>query len=165
MDLNNLNPQWIWIAAAVIGVLVLIALASAVSRRRAERIRPLAADARERFRTDWRRIEEMFVDRPATAVAQAGELVDELVRTRGLTTKHPRVADHYRAARTVLERHGRGRASTEELRQALLRFRTIFEDLGGDRTDVAQAIPVAAEVAPPREIEREAIEEQERPRT
>src|SRR4051794_33082663 len=129
MDLNHLNPQWIWIAAAVVGVLVLLAIAAAVSRRRAAgRVRPLSADARERYRGDWRRIEEMFVDRPATAVMQADELVNELVRARGLTTRHSRVAERYRAGRAVIERHGKGRASTEELRQALLHYRGVYED-------------------------------------
>jgi len=162
MDLNNINPQWIWIAAAVIGVLLLAAIATSVSRRRAAgRIRPLPVDARERFRADWRRIEEMFVDRPATAVMQADELVNELMRVRGLSTRHSRVADRYRAGRAVIDRHSRGRASTEELRQALLHFRGIFEDLGGERTDVPQEIPVAAEVAPSARAE---AREDERPR-
>ena len=162
MNLENINPQWIWIAAAVAGVLLLAGIAASVSRRRAAgRIRPLAADARERFRADWRLVEELFVDRPATAVMQAEELVSELIRTRGLTARHSRVADRYSAGRTVIDRHGRGRASTEELRQALLHFRGIFEDLGGERTDVPQEIPMAAEVAPP---SRAALREDERPR-
>lgn len=162
MDLGNINPQWIWIAAAVAGVLLVLAIAASVSRRRAAgRIRPLTADARERFRTDWRRVEELFVDRPATAVMQAEELVSELMRARGLSARHSRVADRYRAGRTVIDRHGRGRASTEELRQALLHFRGIFEDLGGERTDVPQEIPTAAEIAPP---SRAALREDERPR-
>ncbi len=59
----------------------------------------------------------------------------------------------------------RGKASTEELRQALLHFRRVFEDLGGERTDVPNAITTAAEIAPPRPTpEREVIREEERPR-
>ena len=162
MDLNGINPQWIWIAAAVVGVLILLAIASSVSRRRAAgRIRPLAGEARERFRADWRRIEEMFVDRPATAVMQAEELVNELLRVRGLTSSHSRVADRYRSGRAVIDRHSRGKASTEELRQALLHYRALYEDLGGERTDVPQTIPVAAEIAPPARAE---LREDERPR-
>jgi hypothetical protein len=162
MDLNNINPQWIWIGAAVVGVLLLLALASAMSRRRAAgRIRPLAADARERFRADWRKVEEMFVDRPATAVMQADELVNDLIRTRGLSNRHSRVADRYRSAKAAIDRHSRGRASTEDLRQALLHYRGIYDDLGGERTDVAQAIPTAAEIAPPSRAE---VRQDERPR-
>jgi len=162
MDLNNINPQWIWIAAGVVGVLLLLAIGASVSKRRAAgRIRPLTADARDRYRAEWRRIEEMFVDRPATAVMQADELINELLRTRGLTTKHSRVADRYRTGRAVIDRHGRGKASTEELRQALLHYRGIYEDLGGERTDVPQTIHTAAEIAPPSRAE---IRQDERPR-
>jgi len=166
MDLSNINPQWIWIAAAAIGVVLLIALVASIARRRGENLRPLAADARERFRTDWRRVEEMFLDRPASAVAQGEELVNELIRVRGLSIRHPRVAQRYRAGHAVIERHGRGKASTEELRQALLHFRGIFEDLGGERTDVPNAIHTAAEIAPPRRtVEREIVREEEQPHT
>lgn len=166
MDLSNINPQWIWIAAAVIGVVLVIALVASIARRRGETLRPLAADARERFRADWRRIEEMFVDRPATAVAQADEMVNELIRVRGLTIRHPRLAQRYRSARAVVDRHGHGKASTEELRQALLHYRAVFQDLAGERTDVPNAITTAAEIPPPRRtVEHEVIREEERPRT
>ena len=162
----DINPQWIWIGAAVIGVVLVFALVASIARRRGETLRPLAADARERFSTDWRRVEEMFVDRPATAVAQADELVNELIRVRGLTTRHPRVAQRYRAGHAVVESHGRGKASTEELRRALLHFRDLFTDLAGERTDVPNAITTAAEIVPPRRtVEREVIGEEERPRT
>ena len=113
------------------------------------------------FRADWRRVEEMFVDRPASAVVQAEELINELIRARGVTLRHPRVAERYRAGHAIIDRHSRARASTEELRQALLHYRGIYEDLAGDRTDVPTAIPMAAEVALPR---RDTIREDERPR-
>ena len=161
MDLSNINPQWIWIAAGVIAAVLIIALVASVSRRRADTLRPLAVDDRERFRADWRRVEEMFVDRPASAVVQAEELVNELVRARGATLRHPRIADRYRAGHVIIERHGQAKASTEDLRQALLQYRGIFEDLAGERTDVPTAIPTAADIAPPR---RDTIREDDRPR-
>ena len=161
MDLSNINPQWIWIAAGVVAVVLIIALVASVSRRRSETLRPLTAEARERFRADWRRVEEMFVDRPASAVVQAEELVNELIRARGVTLRHPSVAERYRAGHAIIDRHSRARASTEELRQALLHYRGIYEDLAGERTDVPTSIPMAAEVAPPR---RDTIREDERPR-
>ena len=161
MDLSNINPQWIWIAAGVVAVVLIIALVASVGRRRSETLRPLTADARERFRADWRRVEEMFIDRPASAVVQAEELINELIRTRGVTLRHPRVAERYRAGHAVIDRHSRAKASTEELRQALLHYRGIYEDLTGERTDVPTAIPTAAELATPR---RDTIREDERPR-
>src|SRR5689334_25299641 len=103
MNLSNVNPQWVWIAVAAVAVILIIALVASVSRRRSVTLRPLAADQRERFRADWRRVEEMFVDRPASAVVQAEELVNELVRARGATLSHPRVAERYRAGHAVIE--------------------------------------------------------------
>ena len=161
MDLSNINSQWIWIAAGVIAVVLIVALVASVARRRSETLRPLTADARERFRADWRRVEEMFIDRPASAVVQAEELINELIRTRGVTLRHPRVADRYRAGHAVIDRHSRAKASTEELRQALLHYRGIYEDMTGERTDVPTTIPTAAELATPRP---EPIREDERPR-
>lgn len=165
MDLSNINAQWIWIAAAIIAVLLVIALFAAVARRRAARILPLTAGARERFQGDWRRIEEMFVDRPATAVAQADELVNELIRTRGLNVNHSRVAHRYRAGHAVVERHARGKASTEDLRQALLKYRALYEDLAVERSDVPTEITTAAEVASPqRAVGGDVVPADERPR-
>ena len=157
----NINPQWIWIGAAAVAVILIIALAASVSRRRSVTLRPLPLDQRERFRADWKRVEETFVDRPASAVLQAEELVNELIRARGATLRHPRVAERYRAGHAAVERHGRAQASTEELRQALLHYRAIFDDFAGERTDVPVEIPAAAEVPPPR---RDTIREDERPR-
>jgi len=126
-------------------------------------IRPLAAAERERFATDWKKIETRFVERPATAVIAADELVELVMRTRGypmadfekhaelLSVKHPRVVEHYRAGHSILERHERGAASTEDLRQAMLHYRALFEDLIGTTTDVAQPVGTVPEVenAPP----------------
>ena len=161
MDFTHVNPQWMWIAAAGVAVILVIALVAAVARRRREPIRPLSADARERFHVEWRRVEEMFIDRPATAVQQADELVNELVRKRGLNLSHSRVAPKYRAGHAVVERHTRGKASTEELRQALLHYRAIYQDLAGERTDVPNEITTAAEIAPPRRLP---IRDDEQPR-
>ena len=161
MELSNINPLWIWIAAGVIAAVLIVALVASVSRRRTDKLRPLSADMRERFRADWRRVEETFVDRPASAVMQADELVNELMRARGTTLRHPRVAERYRAGHAVIDSHSRGRASTEELRQALLHYRGIYEELAGERNDVATSIPTAAELPTPRET---AVREEERPR-
>ena len=85
----------------------------------------------------------------------------DLNRRCGATLRHPRVAERYRAGRAVIDRHGRGKASTEELRQALLHYRGIYEDLAGERNDVPTEIATAAEIAPPR---RDDVREDERPR-
>lgn len=120
-------------------------------------IRPLSASERERYRGDWKRIEAQFVERPAMALVEAEELIEDVLRTCGypiadfeqhaahLSVKHPRVVEHYRAGHDVMTR---GSASTEERRQAMLHFRELFLDLvGRGGSDVAQDIAVHREVA------------------
>ena len=104
-------------------------------------IRPLTVRERERFVADWRQVQEQFVDDPKTAVARGDQLVDEAMHARGypvadferqvadLSVDHPRVVENYRTARVIAARHQRGEASTEDLRQAMVLYRDLFEDL------------------------------------
>lgn len=120
-------------------------------------IRPLSTTERDGFRREWASIEARFVERPATAVVAADELIAAVMRTRGypvadfdqyaslLSVDHPRVVEHYRAGHAVIESHGRGAASTEDLRQAMLHYRALFEDLVGTGTDVER--PVAGTIS------------------
>lgn len=122
-------------------------------------IRPLSASERDRYRSQWQKIEMQFVDRPTMAVVEADELVADVMRARGypiadfekhaeyLSVKHPRVVEHYRAGHAVIDAHSRGAASTEELRQAMLHYRVLFEDLVGfGGNDVEQPISASSEV-------------------
>jgi len=121
-------------------------------------IRPLTTTERDRYTSDWEKIEAHFVDRPTTAVIEADELVELVMRTRGypmgdfekdadlLSVKHPRVVEHYRAGHAIIDSHGRGTASTEDLRQAMLHYRALFEDLAGVTTDVARPVSAVREV-------------------
>jgi len=127
-------------------------------------IRPLSAAERERFAADWKKIETHFVERPTTAVVEADELVELVMRTRGypmadfekhaelLSVKHPRVVEHYRAGHAIIGTHDRGAASTEDLRQAMLHYRALFEDLIGTTTDIAQPVGTVREVETPRRV-------------
>jgi hypothetical protein len=111
-------------------------------RRHADlEIRPLAADARERYSQQWTQVQERFVDDPESAVAEADELVTALMAERGyptdgyeqqladLSIDHSRTLDHYRAAHETRQRVGGEGASTEDLRGAMVHYRTLFEDL------------------------------------
>lgn len=138
-------------------------------------IRPLTAAERDNYRDEWRRIEARFVDRPTTAVVEADELVTDVMRTRGypmadfekhaalLSVKHPKVVEHFRAGHEIIDRHGRGDASTEDLRQAVLHYRTLFEELVNDGADVERPIYSVAEVDRRRAAER-VVEDEDRPR-
>jgi hypothetical protein len=85
------------------------------------------------------------VDDPKETVTRADELVGEAMRLRGypvtdfeqraadLSVDHPIVVENYRAAHEIAVRHKRGQTSTEDLRQAMVYYRTLFEDLLGSR--------------------------------
>jgi hypothetical protein len=114
--------------------------------KRAERvdnlhIRPLAAEDRARFIDSWARVQARFVDGPGSAVTEADQLLGDVMSTRGypmsdfeqrvadISVDHPQVLDNYRAAHQGALRQSRGEASTEDLRKAMIHFRTLFEDL------------------------------------
>jgi len=111
--------------------------------RRVDRlkIRPLAREQADSFSREWRQVQGQFVDDPDGAVAAADRLVAQVMAARGyplddfetraadLSVDHPRVVENYRIARAVAIRRDRGEAGTEELRQAVVNYRTLFEDL------------------------------------
>jgi hypothetical protein len=108
-------------------------------------IRPLSATERDRFVSSWRDIQANFVENPETAVSRADQLLGEVMQTRGypvgdfdqraadLSVDHPVVVENYRAAHEIALRHGRGQSTTEDLRQAMIHFRTLFDELASDR--------------------------------
>jgi len=120
--------------------------AEVVLDKRAERverlhIRPLAPGDRARFVECWGRVQARFVDGPGGAVTDADQLLGDVMSTRGypvgdfeqrvadISTDHPLVLDNYRAAHHTAVRQTRGLASTEDLRQAMIHYRTLFEEL------------------------------------
>jgi hypothetical protein len=112
--------------------------AARVSRFNLRKLTPAQADA---FAREWRRIQAHFVDNPDDAVREADALVSQVMAARGypledfdtraadLSVDHPRVVENYRTARTLALRRERGEAGTEELRQAVVNYRELFEDL------------------------------------
>ena len=105
-------------------------------------LRPLSADQRDRFGPEWRHLQARFVDVPEEAVKQADSLVAEVMAARGYPTgdfeqrvadvsvDHPQVVEHYRAAHAIaLRTNEGGQANTEDLRQAMVHYRALFENL------------------------------------
>jgi len=104
-------------------------------------IRPLDREERDRFAERWHAVQAQFVDDPKIATDEADQLVGEVMVTRGypvgdfeqraadISVNHPHVVEHYRAAHEIALRNARGDADTEQLRQALVHFRALFEDL------------------------------------
>jgi hypothetical protein len=129
--------------------------AEAVLDKRAERvealhIRPLSAGDRARFVESWARVQARFVDGPGGAVTDADQLLGDVMSTRGypvsdfeqraadISVDHPLVLDNYRAAHRTAVLQTQGQANTEDLRQAMIHFRRLFEDLVGE-PEVARA--------------------------
>jgi hypothetical protein len=116
-------------------------LAARESRVDKLKIRELGASQRERFVTDWHTIEARFLDHPKGAVTEADELVSSLLQARGypvagfeqsvedVSVNYPRMMEYYRAAHAVAVRPGKIEASTEELRSAMIDYRTLFDEL------------------------------------
>ena len=212
--MNNIDPQVLWIAGAVVAAVVIIfAVAAGVRRSRSERlrdhfgseydrtvraagsrsaaeqelvsraeevktfdIRPLSAAERDRYTGDWTKIEQQFVNRPTMAVVEADELITDVMRTRGypmadfethaahLSVKHPKVVEHYRSGHSLIDKHG----STEDLRQAMLHYRALFDELVNEGADLQRDVPVEYESTADRERRRlftsGETREEERPR-
>lgn len=131
---------------------------------------PLSPSDRQRFQTDWARIETHFVERPAMAVSEADELIDQILRAQGyplgdyrrhlahLSLRHPRLAEHYRAGHAIIHDHEPGKTTTEDLRQALLHFRALLDEVLGP-ADVARAIPTESEIPVTTARERARVQE------
>jgi hypothetical protein len=120
--------------------------ADAILQKRADRVdrfklRPLTRDQADAFSREWRRVQTRFVDDPDAAVAEADTLVTQVMAARGypiedfekraedISVDHPHVVSNYRTARMLVIRRERGEAGTEELRQAVVNYRALFDDL------------------------------------
>lgn len=131
-------------------------------------IRPLPEADRRNFAAAWRDSQARFVDNPGAAVKDADRLVKDVMQARGypmgdfeqraadISVDHPRVVENYRSARAIAQANERGEASTENLRQAMVHYRTLFQDLLEDRAAVETETVEPARTAEP--VEREVAE-------
>jgi hypothetical protein len=113
-------------------------------------IRDLAPGDHARFLESWRNVQGRFVDSPGGAVTQADQLLGDVMSLRGypvsdfeqraadISVDHPQVMENYRAGHGIAVRQSSGEASTEELRQAMIHYRTLFEELVG-KPEMARA--------------------------
>ncbi len=108
------------------------------------KIRALSPADRSSFRYRWNEVQSRFVDDPKGAVTLAEGLVTDVMQARGypiadfeqqaadISVDHPIVVENYRAAHDIALRHGRGQASTEDLRNAMVHYRALFQELLDD---------------------------------
>jgi hypothetical protein len=119
-------------------------------------IRPLDPAARAQYSQDWATVQERFVDTPQDAVMAAQRLVMTVMKDRGYPTEgddqvladlsvdHANVLDHYRAARDISQRAADNAASTEDLRQAMIHYRALFQDLLGETSATTPVVETTA---------------------
>jgi hypothetical protein len=104
-------------------------------------IRDLDPMEHDRYLKRWEAVQSRFVDSPKGAVTEADDLVSSLMKTRGypvsdfdqraadISVDHPRVVENYRSAHEIAMRVGKDQATTEDLRTAMIHYRSLFEEL------------------------------------
>jgi hypothetical protein len=105
------------------------------------KIHSLTNEERERYVADWAAVQSKFVDEPAQAIVDADRLIMEVMQIRAypisdfdqrasdLSVNYPELVRNYRAARAIAIKSKEGKADTEELRQAMIYYRPLFEEL------------------------------------
>ena len=104
-------------------------------------IRPLSVSERERYLADWTAVQSKFVDEPGQAIVDADRLIMEVMQKRAypesdfaqraadVSVSYPALVSNYRAARVIALKNEQHQADTEELRQAMIYYRSLFEEL------------------------------------
>jgi hypothetical protein len=104
-------------------------------------IRELSSEEQTRYLRAWEQIQARFVDNPEGAVTQADDLIQDVMRDRGfpvadfeqrstdLSVAYPTVVSNYRAGYDIAWRIGNEGVTTEDLRQAIVYYRSLFNEL------------------------------------
>jgi type II secretory pathway pseudopilin PulG len=118
------------------------------------RVEPLSEESRGRYEEQWGEVERVFVDNPQRSIEMADRTVSDILdernfvsdagqsdeeTERGLAAMHPEIADDYREARRIRaevvarsagrEEEDSNEESTEELRQAIRKYRAVYQRL------------------------------------
>lgn len=113
-------------------------------------IRPLSLVERERYQADWKAVQSKFVDEPGQAIVEADHLIMEVMQLRAypisdfeqraadISVSYPELVSNYRAARTIADKNEQKLADTEELRQAMVYYKSLFQELLGTETIVKE---------------------------
>jgi hypothetical protein len=116
-------------------------------------IRPLSAVERDHYRQTWREVQSEFVDRPQAACERADALIAEVMRLRGypaadfeqrtseISVDHPQVVETYRMAHALTMGNAHATSATENLRQAMVHYRELFEELVNETATPEQPRP------------------------
>src|SRR5439155_21706419 len=130
-------------------------LARREKRRDKLEIHPLPLEERAHYREQWQQVQAVFVDAPADAVGEADTLIAQVMGDQGypmedfeeraadISVDHPSVVQNYRLAHRISDSNDRGEASTEDLRLAMLHYRSLFDEL----VEAGEPEPVGQEVS------------------
>jgi hypothetical protein len=114
-------------------------------------LQPLSPAAHDRYQTRWAEMQTTFIDRPQVAVADADSLITQVMRDMGypidnfesnawlISVEHANVVSKYREGHDIYTKTVEGTATTEDLRQAVLAYRALFEELMNDSAEAAQS--------------------------
>lgn len=106
-------------------------------------IQPLSASERERYLAEWTAVQSKFVDEPSAANVAADRLIMEVMQVRAypvsdfeqraadISVTYPALVGNYRSARKIALKNMQQQADPEELRQAMLYYRSLFNELLG----------------------------------
>jgi hypothetical protein len=115
-------------------------------------VRPLSSEEHERYLAEWKAVQAKFVDQPGQATVEADHLIMEVMKARSypvsdfeqraadLSVSYPALVSNYRAAREIAVKNEQHSANTEELRQAFIHYRSLFEELLKEETIVPERI-------------------------
>jgi hypothetical protein len=104
-------------------------------------IRQLTVSEHDRYTLEWAAVQSKFVDEPGEAIVEADRLITEVMQLRNypisdfdqraadISVKYPALVGNYRAARAIAKKNLEHTADTEELRSAMINFRSLFNEL------------------------------------
>jgi len=114
-------------------------------------VRSLTAEEVNRFALEWQTTQADFVDQPLAAVQKANRLIREVMSTRGypvedfeqraadISVGYPDLVTNYRELHAIATKGEREKISTEEMRQAMIHGRDLFENLVQREAEVEDA--------------------------
>ena len=104
-------------------------------------IHPLSDNEHKRYLADWAAVQSKFVDEPGQAIVDADRFIMEVMQLRAypisdfeqraadISVSYPSLVSNYRAGRVIAIKNQENQADTEELRQAMIYYRSLFDEL------------------------------------
>lgn len=104
-------------------------------------IQPLTPEKSKHYLSEWANVQARFVDEPGQAILEADRLIMEVMELRhypvsnfeqraaDISVGYPNLVNNYRAAHAIAQKHENNQATTEDLRQAMIYYRSLFEEL------------------------------------